>query len=171
MQSKMPWTPKSLQQKEILSSSWAQWKTSWLVNITPQDLGRYVWPFRNMFVNYYNYYKFQKEYYQAIADDYQSWYDSRCPRPKNYYYFKEPWHVDFSPRFPQGVDKTMLDGFFPATWLLGSTCECKTVVNDNNSCPFFPCNKHLHNNKTNHCHYLDTILLPVIESYQVNTTN
>ncbi len=93
----------------------------------------------------------------------------KMPSAKNYHYFKEPLHVDFSPRFPQRVATIILDGFQPETWLLGNTCKQTSVMDDTNSCHVSPCNRHWHNNKINHCHYLDTILLPDTDSYQIIT--
>ncbi len=79
-------------------------------------------------------------------------------------------NLDFSPMIPQEVAKTLLDGFHPKTWLLGSACDQTTVIDDI-FCLVCPCNTYWYNNKLNHCHYLDAILLPEIESNQINPSN
>ncbi len=40
---------------------------------------------------------------------------------QKYYCCNEPCKVKFSSSFAKGVNETILNGFFPDTWLLGST--------------------------------------------------
>ncbi len=90
---------------------------------------------------------------------------------KNIYYIHEPWDIDFSQSFPNGVNKNILNGFFPDAWLLVSTCEYIVAFDLNKQCYVSPCAIDCHNNKNNDCHSLDNILLPFDKSHLVAATN
>lgn len=66
--------------------------------------------------------------------------------------------------------EAVLDGLLADSWLLGNTCENVTAQDQlENNLP----NQHnicWHGNHLNECHYLVTILIPLVESYQAIAT-
>ncbi len=122
----------------------------------------------NMPPNQYNYHILERSNTKQLLV-HKKWNSKQSIHfgPNNNYFFFDPWEVDFS--LPAGVNRTIIHGFFPDAQLVGSTCEWAAALDVDNHCIVSPFNKYWHNNNTHDCHYLDTILLYITESYQAGT--